>query len=106
MTNFTTELLTTFIALGLVLALAWLALRVLKRMQHGKSTDNELRFLRALPIGARERIVLVQCRDQEYLLGVTSGSISLLEKRPTSPDSAITPMSQQPEDKKEHTVNT
>lgn len=97
MTHFTTELLTTFIALGVVLALAWFTLRALKRMQYGKTTDDKLRFLRALPVGARERIVLVQYRNQEYLLGITPGGISLLEKYPPTPGPTVAPIPQQTE---------
>ncbi len=93
MENFTTEILTTFLALAIVVALAWFTLRALKRMQYGKSTGDELHFVRALPVGSRERIVLIQYRDEEYLLGVTSGGISLLEKRPTTP----TPQPKPPE---------
>jgi len=70
-----------FLALLVVLVLAWLVLRVLKRTQFGKSTDDTLRFLRALPVGTRERIVLIQYRGKEYMLGVTPGGINLLEKR-------------------------
>ncbi len=85
MENFTSGILTTLLALAIVIALAWITLRALERMQYGKSTGDELRFIRALPVGARERIVIIQYRNEEYLLGVTSGGISLLEKRPTIP---------------------
>lgn len=84
MENLAIEILTTFLALAVVVALAWLTIRALKRMQFGKSTNNELRFLRSLPVGARERIVLIQYHDAEYLLGVTPGGVSLLEKRAAS----------------------
>lgn len=91
MENFTTEILTTFLALAIVVALVWFTLRALKYMQYGKSVGGELRFVRALPVGTRERIVLVQYRDEEYLLGVTSGGISLLEKRLSTPMSQSKP---------------
>ena len=80
MENFATQLVSTIAALVLVIAVAWLALRALKRMQYGKTSGDELRFLRALPIGTRERIVLIEYRGEEYMLGVTSGGISLLQK--------------------------
>ncbi len=85
MENLTAEILTSLLALAIVIALVWLTLRALKRMQYGKSTGGELHFVRALPVGTRERIVIVQYRDEEYLLGVSAGNISLLEKRSTTP---------------------
>lgn len=81
MENFAAELVSTFFALILVLAIAWLVLRFIKRTQFHKSSDESLRFLRALPVGSRERVVLVQYRGKEYMLGVTSGGINLIEKR-------------------------
>lgn len=80
MENFATQLISTIAALILAIAVAWLALRALKRMQYGNTSGDELTFLRALPIGPRERVVLVEYRGEEYMLGVTSGGISLLQK--------------------------
>lgn len=81
MQDFTAELFSMFFVLIIVLVLSWVVLRVLKRTQFGKSSDDTLRFLRALPVGTRERVVLIQYRGEEYLLGVTTGGINLLEKR-------------------------
>ncbi len=85
MENFTTGILTTFLALVIVIALAWITLRSLKRLQYGKAASDELHFVRALPVGNRERIVIIQYRNQEYLLGVAPGGINLLEKHPVTP---------------------
>jgi flagellar protein FliO/FliZ len=72
---------TTLIALIVVLALAWLALRLLKRVQQGKpGEDGELKFVRSLPLGPKERVVLIAHRDKEYLLGVTAAGISLIAR--------------------------
>jgi len=79
--NFTTELVSMLFTLAVVLVLAWIVLRVLKRSQLGKSSDDKLKFVRALPVGSRERVVLVEYRGKEYMLGVTPGGINLLEKR-------------------------
>ncbi len=97
MQNFVTGLFSMFAALLIVLVLAWFVLRTLKRTQYGKSSGDILHFLRALPVGTRERVVLIRYRDKEYMLGVTPGGISLLDKNPvaaepsdTSPTNSLT----------------
>ena len=76
-----------------VLALAWVVLRLLKRMQHGTGGDGELGFVRSLSVGPRERVTLVTYRDEVFVLGVTAGSITLLARLPreeaSSPDAAL-----------------
>lgn len=77
-------LLGTIIALAVVLGLAWVSLRALRRWQdRGLGGPNgvgerQIRFVRALPVGQRERLVLVEAEGELMLVGVTSGSISLL----------------------------
>jgi flagellar protein FliO/FliZ len=77
-------LLGTIIALAVVLGLAWVSLRALRRWQdRGLAGPNgvverQIRFVRALPVGQRERLVLVEAEGELMLVGVTPGSISLL----------------------------
>ena len=85
MENFASSVATMLIALAFVLALAWLALRLLKRLQAGPLVATALdapRFVRALPVGARERVVVMHYRGEEWVLGVTAGGISLLARDP------------------------
>lgn len=86
MTSFISNLLTMLLALAFVLALAWLALKLLRaRMQpraapgHG---DDALRFVRALPVGQKERVVVIEHRGARWMLGVTAGGISTLAHWP------------------------
>ena len=73
-------------ALALVLALAWIALRLLRgrlagsasRALPGSAGSDALRFVRALPVGTKERVVLVEHRGERWLLGVTAGGISTI----------------------------
>ena len=85
----------TVVALGFVLALAWGALRVLKWWQDrslGGPTDAgggpgggaALRFIRALPVGARERVMLIEVEGERMVIGVTAGGISLLARWPVT----------------------
>lgn len=89
MDTFAFQLLSTLGALALVLALAWLSLRVLRSRLPGTGSGaahGGLRFLRALPVGPRERLVLVEHRGEQLLLGVTAGSIHMLGRWPDAGD--------------------
>jgi flagellar protein FliO/FliZ len=81
--NFTGMLL----ALTAVIAVAWLALRLLRdRLQpgarRGQVGGDALRFVRALPVGAKERVVIVEHRGERWMLGVTAGGISTIAHWP------------------------
>jgi len=86
MENFANQLLSTLLALAFVGGLAWVSIALLKRLQQGRGkgrpAESELRFVRALPVGAKERVVVVQYGGEEWVLGVTAGGISLLSKQP------------------------
>ena len=81
------QLASTALALALVLALAWLALRALKKLQNrttGGGAENPIQVLRSTGLGPRERLVTVSYRDREYLLGVAAGGINLIDSWPAS----------------------
>ena len=85
MSNFLRELALMLVALAAVLALAWLALRLLRGRLPGAAAraaadDETLRFVRALPVGTKERVVLMDHRGERWMLGVTAGGISLLAR--------------------------
>ncbi len=77
----------TAIALLVVIALAYVTLRLLRnplmaRADRAGGDADALRFVRALPLGPKERVVLVDCRGERCMLGVTAGSIRLLKSWP------------------------
>lgn len=82
------SILAVVISLGVVLGLAWLSIRGLRLWQdriHGTARgedDEPIRFLRAMPLGQRERVTLVKVHGEILLLGVTAGGISLLARWP------------------------
>lgn len=81
------NLASTVVALAFVLLLAWVLIRGWRRLQNlgGRQPvdDGEaLRFVRALPVGARERVVLLDHAGERWMLGVTAGGINLLARWP------------------------
>ncbi|MDN3683659.1 flagellar biosynthetic protein FliO [Vibrio sinaloensis] len=73
---------TTFGSLLFVIAfilffLAWL----LKRMRVPAMVNQQgLSVLRQIPVGTRERIMIVQAGEEQFLVGVTPQSIQLISK--------------------------
>ena len=73
------------IALAIVLGLAYGAIRLMRHWQDrgmGRrlgEPDRELRFVRALAVGQRERLILVEAEGELMLIGVASGGVSLLK---------------------------
>ncbi|NJM50060.1 MAG: flagellar biosynthetic protein FliO [Sphingomonadales bacterium] len=79
------SILAIIIALALVIALAWGAIWLLKKLQdrqmgladQGDGKGN-IRFIRALPLGQRERVAIIEIDGERFLIGITAGNISLL----------------------------
>jgi flagellar protein FliO/FliZ len=88
MESFVMSFLSMIVALAVVLALAWVMLRFMRSRMHGGSvstssgTDDALRFVRALPVGTKERIVIVEHRGARWMLGVSAGGISTIAHWP------------------------
>ncbi len=81
------SLLVTALALAFVLALAWLFLRLLKRATTPRSAQGREppHVVQAVSLGAKERVVILRDGAQEYVLGVTSTQVSLIDKRQATP---------------------
>lgn len=88
-------LLATVIALVFVLGLAWLALKGLKHWQdrlgapRQGEVQNGLTFVRALPVGQRERVMLIEVQNELMLIGVAQGSVTLLARWPSGGRDAL-----------------
>jgi flagellar protein FliO/FliZ len=75
-------------SLALVLGLAWGAIYLLRKWQDrslgareaGVANDRPLRFVRALPLGQRERVVLIEVGEETMLLGIGAGGVTLLSR--------------------------
>ncbi|MEM7701901.1 MAG: flagellar biosynthetic protein FliO [Pseudomonadota bacterium] len=89
------SLLAVFLSLALVVALAWGVLWLLKRFQDGSfgrlsgaDTGPSLRFEKALPVGPRERLVLVEIEGEQWLFGVTAHAITPIKSWPVDASAA------------------
>ena len=79
-----TTLLFAFIALAVVLALAWLLLKGLAALGQRSSASSPMRIKATMPLGSRERLIVLEYSGNEYLVGVASGGISLIDKLPAA----------------------
>ncbi|WP_375750882.1 flagellar biosynthetic protein FliO [Vibrio sp. HN007] len=72
--------------LALILVLAW----VLKRMQHPAiGSQKDLKILRQIPVGTKERIAVVQAGEEQYLVGITPNSINLISRLDKTLDTEV-----------------
>jgi flagellar protein FliO/FliZ len=102
MESFALSFASMLLALAIVLGLAYVALRVLRsrmqpRVTQGGVSDDALRFVRALPVGTKERVVIVEHRGARWMLGVTAGGISTIASWPleaATPSEGGLPMSE------------
>lgn len=82
MESFALSFASMLLALAIVIALAWLVLRFMRARMQPRGTangsDDVLRFVRALAVGAKERVVIVEHRGERWMLGVTAGGISTI----------------------------
>ncbi len=78
------NLMQTLLGLLLVLACIVLVAWLLKRSNSFHSAaSGKLKVIAGLPLGTRERAVLIQVGDEQLLLGVTPQQINLLHKLDT-----------------------
>lgn len=96
MESFALSFASMLLALGVVIVVAWFALRLLRdrlqpRAKASGAGDDMLRFVRALPVGAKERVVIVEHRGARWMLGVTAGGISTIAQWPAASEAAASP---------------
>lgn len=77
--------------LGLIYGLSWFVKRF---SQGGFMQNSTIKMLSAMPLGTRERIMLVDVGGKQILLGITATSINALhvfEQQVVNPDEGVTP---------------
>ena len=82
----------TLLALVLVavaiFASSWLIKRINPRIRQ-MSSGREIKVVSSFSLGSRERLVIVEVQEQRLLVGITSGSISLIKDLTSLPCSDV-----------------
>ena len=76
---------TTLLSLVAVVALAWVVLWLLKKssLVHGQAQG--VKVISSVAVGAKERVVQLQYKDKELLLGVTANANQVLGESAIEP---------------------
>lgn len=78
--EFPLMVLFTILALIVVLVVAWFAIRFLANINQLKSgAPKPIKIVHTTAVGNRERLVIIDYRGREILLGVTAGGISVID---------------------------
>jgi flagellar protein FliO/FliZ len=70
------------LSLLMVLVLIFICALILKRFNLVQQGVSQLKMVASLPLGSKERVVVVQVGKQQFMLGVTSQQINLIETLP------------------------
>lgn len=77
------SLLQTTLALVFILAIIWAAAWLLRRASPlAMRQGSLLRLIASLPVGQRERVVIVEVGDEWLVLGVSAGNVTKLSTLP------------------------
>lgn len=75
------SLAATVLALLFVIVVAWVSLRLMRRFAVGGASGGSLvKFVAALPVGPRERVVVIDVGGERLLIGVAAGHVSFLTR--------------------------
>ena len=96
-TDMASGLFSTALSLAFVLVLAWVVLRVVKRVQQGKAVHGQdavqtPQVLHSLSLGPNQRLITIQYGGRQYLLGVTAAAIQLLDAGQNHPEEKTRPV--------------
>lgn len=77
--NMTTEYAHMMLNLGLILILVLVLVFALKKIRFSKLAKNQqIAIINTVPIGSKERVLLIEVNDKTLLIGVTPNHISTL----------------------------
>ncbi|MBY5990741.1 flagellar biosynthetic protein FliO [Ferrimonas balearica] len=76
--------------LGVVALIVVLAMMA-RRFNLPTPMGGQMKTVAMMPVGAKERVAVIQVGEQQYLVGITSQNIALLDKLETPLDSSAAP---------------
>jgi len=89
MTSLSPAFLYMFLALAVVLVLAWVVIRFLSGIYTQRVLKGDIQVRSTFSLGSRQQLFVVKFRDKDYFLGVTQNTIQLLDSMPTQPDADL-----------------
>ena len=79
----TTDIVSMVLSLGMVVVLILVLAFFVKKLNPNLTNNDEFKVIRSLPLGSRERLMVVEIDNAQHLLGVTPHSINYLHKLET-----------------------
>lgn len=87
------NIINMLLSLAAVLGLIFLTAFVAKKLRIGPANQRGIKLVANLSIGQKERVVVVEVENEQYLLGVTPSQINLLQKLPQNMSESAQPTS-------------
>ena len=94
-TSIASIFLSLLVVVGIIFALAY----VMRRFNVTHAGSGQMKVVASMVAGTKERLMVVEVGDEQYLLGITSHSINHLATLPTNLESATTNTGEQFKDK-------
>ena len=79
-TNSAPDILRMGISLIIVLAVIFTLAYIVKKLKITPNSQKNLRTVASLSVGAKERVVIVEVNNEQFMLGVTSTNVNFLQK--------------------------
>lgn len=90
----TTDIISMVMSLGVVVVLILVLAFFVKKLNPNLTNNDEFKVIRSLPLGSRERLMVVEIDNAQHLLGVTPHSINYLHKLETPNRERVTRISE------------
>lgn len=78
--NSSPDFLGMLASLIIVLAVIFLLAYIAKKLKITPSSQKHIRTVASLSVGQKERVVIIEVNEQQFMLGVTSNNVNLLHE--------------------------
>lgn len=93
--NITWYLITCAVVIGAIFGVGWLLRRLCSGSLRNRAAKRALQILDVLPLGGKQRLVVVRCYDRSFLLGVGEKEVSAITE--LDADETLTPPGEETE---------